>query len=83
MSYSIYKTFISGFKTKESMYSLKIDSSDFVAKYFAQTCRSGKLKPETIRKIGDKLGIVRDLSAEAISFDNSGHGRNDRVKIQL
>ena len=95
MAYSKFTTFISGFNTTEARAPLTagmtpeqqlqftIDSEAFMKAHFIQTKRAGQLKPETVRKIAAKMGIVRGLSAEAVSFDGSGKGRHARRPIAL
>lgn len=88
MAYSRFKTFISGFNTNEvrapltagmtpeQQLQFTIDGEAFMRAHYIQTTRAGQLKPETVRKIAAKLGIVRGLKAEAVSFDGSGKGRH-------
>ena len=75
-----FTTFISGFNTKKVD---DIDPQAFMKAHYVKTCRPGKLRPETVCKIAAKMGIVQDLSAEAISFDHSGEGREITVAIAV
>ncbi len=95
MSYSKYSTLVSGFNTHARVISaltgstpeeqLKLlgDSEKFMRKHYVQVRRPGVLKPATIAKLAAKCGIVRGLSAEAASWDQSGKARHDIKKLQV
>jgi hypothetical protein len=51
--------------------------------HFVQVRGAGVWKPESIRRLAERRGIVRGLRAEAVSFDTSGKGRHVRREIAL
>lgn len=51
--------------------------------HFIQVRGAGIWKPESIRRLAARRGIVRGLRAEAVSFDSSGKGRHVRREIPL
>jgi hypothetical protein len=95
MSYTKYSTLVSGFNTHalvisaltgstpEEQLKLFADLEKFMAEHYVQIRRPGVLKPATIAKLAAKHGIVRGLSAEAASWDQSGKGRHDFKKLQV
>lgn len=87
MSYTRYTTFVSGYNTAESMTDVeRLDDAkraEWMNAHFRQIKRTGICKPETVFKMAAKMGIVHKLSAEAVSFDQSGKGRHDKKIIDL
>ena len=85
MASTKHATFISGYDTIEELSSdqLKDDTirTAWINDHFKQIQHSGICKLDTVIKIATNAGIVRKLSAVAMSFDQSGKGRHVRKVI--
>ena len=95
MAYTRFTTFVRGFNTTEenphryaglsgAEFAAAFEASEaWMAAHYIQIKHAGTCKPETVRKLAAKRGIVRGLKAEAVSFDQSGKGRHAVRNIEL
>ena len=80
-----YTTFILGFTTNQPLPRGLSDEErmGWIDQYLVTARRAGRWKPESVRRLAVKLGIVRGLKAEAVSLDASGKGRHIVKPIEV